>query len=111
MKNVAAIVRLMSIPISCAASRSCAVARMALPSFVRLMKIASSVTSIAAATTTNTSLNPKKTPATVAEAWGSMSGKWTVAGPFHKNMIPSSVNDIPIAVISGASRGALRRGR
>lgn len=35
MKNVAAIVRLMSIPISCAASRSCAVARIAFPSFVR----------------------------------------------------------------------------
>ena len=75
------------------------------------MKMASSVTRIAAATTTNTSLNPKKTPAMVVEAWGRMSGKCTVAGPFHRNMIPSSRNDIPIAVISGARRGALRRGR
>ena len=35
MKKVAAIVRLMSIPMRPAASRSCAVARMALPSFDR----------------------------------------------------------------------------
>ena len=42
MKKVAEIVRLMSMPMSWAASRSCAVARMALPSLLRLMKSASS---------------------------------------------------------------------
>ena len=111
MKNVAAMVRLMSIPISCAASRSCAVARIALPSLVRLMNIANSATRIAATTTTKTSLKPKKTPAMVVAVLGRMSGKCTVAGPCHKNMTPSRKKDMPMAVISGARRGALRSGR
>ncbi len=34
-----------------------------------------------------------------------------MAGPRQKNMIPSRKNDIPMAVISGARRGALRSGR
>ena len=114
MKNVAAMVRLMSMPMSCAASRSCAVARIALPSLVRLMNIASSVTSITAVAITNPSLKVTNTPAIVvwyAAPWGRMSGKCTDAGPCHRNITPSSTNDMPIAVIKGASRGALRRGR
>ncbi len=61
MKKVAAIVRLMSMPISCAASRSWAVARIALPSFVRLMKSESITTRKMVTTTTNTSLMPMST--------------------------------------------------
>ena len=111
MKNVAAMVRLMSMPISCAASRSWAVARIALPSFVRLMKTASRETRMTAVTKTKTSLKPKKTPAMVTELWGRMSGKCTVAAPFQKYITPSRRKDMPMAVISGARRGALRSGR
>ena len=34
-----------------------------------------------------------------------------VAAPRQRYMAPSTMNDIPIAVISGARRGALRSGR
>ena len=111
MKNVAEIVRLMSMPISCAASRSWAVARIALPSLVRLMKTASRATSTAEVTMTKMSLKPKNTPATVVVQGGRMFGKWTVAGPFQRNITPSRKNDMPMAVMSGARRGALRSGR
>ena len=75
------------------------------------MKNASSATRIAAVTMTKMSLKPKNTPATVVVHCGKMLGKWTVAGPFQRNITPSRKNDMPIAVIRGARRGALRSGR
>ena len=56
MKKVAAIVRLMSMPISSVASWSCAVARMAFPSVERLTKIESTIIRTTAITITKMSL-------------------------------------------------------
>ena len=42
---------------------------------------------------------------------GSTFGMVTYSGPFHASATSWRMNDIPIAVISGASRGALRNGR
>jgi len=56
MKNVAAIVRLMSIPMSPAASRSWAVARIAFPSFERSTNRLSENISVSAITITAMSL-------------------------------------------------------
>ena len=62
MKKVAAIVRLMSMPIRPAASRSCAVARMALPSFDRSTKRLRPVIRTTAITMTAMSLNAMVAP-------------------------------------------------
>ena len=62
MKKVAAIVRLMSIPISSVASWSWAVARMAFPSVDRLTKSASTIMRIAATTMTKMSFTPIVAP-------------------------------------------------
>src|ERR671935_260096 len=42
---------------------------------------------------------------------GRMLGRETGAGPSRLSPTSCRMNDIPIAVISGASRGALRKGR
>ena len=112
MKNVAAMVRLMLTPISWAASRSWAVARIALPSLELLTKVVSTITSTIASAMTIRSLAPiDAEPPREIRPDGSRSGKCTLLAPCHIYIRPSRMNDMPTAVISVANRGALRSGR
>ena len=75
MKNVAEIVRLMSMPMSWAASRSWAVARIALPSFALLIKSESKITRTIAVRITTMSLAPiEAEPTSESRVSGSTSG-------------------------------------
>ena len=111
MKNVIAIVWLMSTPISSAASRSWAVERIARPSRVRLTNSWSAIISTTATTTMKMfrtpMLPPRRSSLTRGKIWGTLRGDdekiaW---------MMFWRMNDTPIAVISGARRGAWRSGR
>ena len=111
MKNVIAIVWLMSTPMSSAASRSWAVERIARPSRVRLTNSWSATISAIAMTTMKMfrtpMLPPRMSSLTRGKIWG------TLRGDDEKStwMMFWRMNDTPIAVISGARRGAWRRGR
>ncbi len=111
MKNVIAIVWLMSTPMSSAASRSWAVERIARPSRVRPTNTCRATISNSATTSMKMFRRPMLPPAmssfTLGKIWGTLIGEdensaW---------MMFCRMNETPIAVISGASLGAWRRGR
>src|SRR5260370_33814577 len=57
------------------------------------------------------SLAPIDTPLIFKRVVGRRSGEWRLNGPFHRYIAPSRIEDMPIAVMSGARRGARRQGR
>ena len=112
MKNVRAIVRLMSTPISCAASRSCAVDRIARPRRVRLTNSWSAIIRDTDTVITKMLTSPMLTsPIWILAVGGITCGVLIGDGPYRIWMKFWRMNETPIAVISGASRGALRSGR
>ena len=72
MKNVIAIVRLMSTPMSWAAWRSCAVERIARPILVRLTNSWRATIRMSAVAMTNRFTQPTLTPRMSTRAFGSM---------------------------------------
>ena len=78
----------MSMPMSWAASRSCAVARIALPSFVLWMKRVKAMTNGTVTTNTKTSLVVTRTKLSIPNAftrsiWGMYRGKLIGETPFQ----------------------------
>ena len=101
---------------------------MALPSLVRLMKTESRITRTTVEMTTATSFTPMSISGAAVEPelrpkWpaglvkrdatvsGSRLGKRRLTGPRQRYIAPSRMKGMPMAVIRGASRGALRSGR
>ena len=112
MKKVRAIVRLMSTPISWAASRSWAVERIARPSRVRLTNSWSAIISPTDTEITKMLTTPMLTvPIWILAVGGITCGVLMGDGPNRIWMTFWRMNETPIAVISGASLGALRSGR
>ena len=100
-------------PISRAASGSCAVARMALPIRLLEMKVTSAITSGAVTATARMSPRVISTPPMVkTSCW-----EWIRSGtlcwppPYQSRPTFWRMNENPTAVISGASLGAPRNGR
>ena len=111
MRNVSAIVRLMFTPIRAAASRSAAVERIARPSRVRPMNIWSAIMSPTATPMMNRFRTGMVAPPTsITQVSGKIFGEFVWDGPYTSWTRFCRMNDTPIAVISGASRGALRSG-
>ena len=82
MRKVRAIVRLMSTPMSAAASRSCAVERIARPSRVRLTNSCSATIRTTETTMTKMLIQPMLTPPISTRAVGGMTwGTLTGDGP------------------------------
>ena len=100
-------------PISRAASGSCAVARIALPMRLRLMNWVSSSTSGIVTPIAITSALVTSTPATSnSTCWERIrSGTLNCEAPNHRTPTFWRMKEKPTAVISGASLGALRSGR
>ena len=106
------IVPLTLIPIIAAASWSWAVARIAFPCFVRWTSHISIASTGSVATPTISWYQSYSTPCqSKTGSCERMSGSDTGAGPSRFKPTFWRMNDIPIAVISGASRGACRSGR
>ena len=100
-------------PISRAASGSCAVARIALPRRVFATNVVSSITSGIVATTASTSPREMESPSgenSSCCAW-MRSGTPRWEAPIQRMPTFCRMNDMPTAVISGASFGAPRSGR
>ena len=107
------IVRLTLMPIIAAASLSWATARIALPDLVRCTS-QTSASSVGIVTTKTISWFHvmDASPMEKILLFGRMSSRIeTGAGPFQTRPTVWRMNETPIAVISGASRGALRSGR
>ena len=114
-RNVSEIVVSTLMPISRAASGSCAVARIALPRRLRVMNGVSRKTSGTVTATASTS------PRWIGDAadgeerrcdWWIRSGdRLPASEPSHRRPTFCRMNEKPTAVISGASFGALRSGR
>ena len=111
-RKVIEIVVLTLMPISRAASGSCAVARIALPRRLRLMNVVSRKTSGIVTAAASTSPLLITTPPTVMRSldWLIRSGTEDWEEPSQRMPTFCRMKDIPIAVISGASLGALRSG-
>ena len=106
------IVRLTLIPIIAAASRSCAVARIAFPCRVRCTSHMSAKSTGTVNRMTMNLFHVYGTPPMVNTVpVGRMSGTEVGRAPFQISPMFWRMNDIPIAVIRGASRGALRKRR
>ena len=107
----AAITRLAFTPIRLAMRGFSAVARIARPSCVLFTSSTSPVIIVAATTRIRICLGARMAPKIGTGSVGSRSGK-TIGFGFQMIIaIVCSTIDMPIAVISGARRGALRRGR
>src|SRR6266545_4861112 len=97
-------------PIIAAASWSCAVARIALPWRVRCTSQTSRIkTGITESATIKLDQRYLLPPISKTTPVGRMLGTDTGAGPSRLSPTSWRMNDIPIAVISGARRGAVRR--
>ena len=110
-KNVRAIVVLMSTPISWAASRSIAVERMARPSRVLPMNSWSVAIRPTARMMTNRLMRLIEKKPNVSTVFGMICGVVTMELLTTTNTMFWRMKLTPIAVMSGARRGALRRRR
>ena len=116
MKNVSIMMRSTLIPIIAAASRSCAVARMALPSREWRMNRCRPTISGAVTASRKISLVVNSTCVSMpirsrrTLRVGKMSGYSTWLGPFQFWAMLANTNEAPTAVIKGARRGARRSG-
>ena len=111
-RNVSEIVVSTLMPISRAASGSCAVARIALPRRERVMKFVMTSSSGIVTPTDSTSAFSIVTPKIVKSVCCAFTRSGTPCWlpPFHSRPTFCRMNDMPTAVISGASFGALRNG-
>ena len=114
MRKVSEIVRLTSMPMRPDASRSWAVARIALPWRVLATNQRRASSSGIVTPATNTSSTPNQ-PAPLGNVTRSVRGRTGSTafcdGPSKTSPTFWSTNDMPIALIRGARRGALRKGR
>ena len=111
IRNVIMMVLLMSTPIREEASLSIAVVRMARPVLVRAMKSCSTSMSVMAEPITKRLRNGTRLSPSVKTHWvGNSCGTLVMYGPTKNWMMFCKMKLTPIAVISGASFGACRRG-
>ena len=112
IRNVSEIVVSTLMPISRAASGSCAVARIALPRREREMKPVIRISSGMVTPTESTSAFSIVTPKIVNSVCCALTRSGTPCWlpPFHSSPTFCRMNENPTAVISGASFGALRNG-
>ena len=111
MKNVRAIVLLISMPMIAAAIQSWAVARMAFPSFVPWTKKWSASIMTSDEKITTSCIWPMLTGPRAKKGFGSTCGNGTGDGPIQSCRRFSRLNETPIAVRSGARRCRPRSGR
>jgi hypothetical protein len=111
IRKVIAMVRLMLTPISAAASRSAAVERIARPSRVRPMNSCSeNMSTTATLMMKMLSTGMLALPTWITQLSGKILGELVWKGPYTSCTRFCRMNDTPMAVISGARRGAFRSG-